>query len=350
MEWLDNLPLTYQDVVKRMRRVQEEYKEYMKCRENGATVRVIGPGLVRSGGKKDGMTFGKEKRNSTKSYETPMNQFQNHLDQASATVATWPAWKQNVLGTRRPPMKIGKSLENMTKDQRKTYPIARGLIDYFPDALAAIAHVSFVGNEQHNPGQPLYWARGKSTDQADCLMRHFLARGTLDNDGLRHTAKVAWRALAILQLEIENERIDAEPIEIPTKGRNDQFIQKGYGTPTYYLVGPMRGYDLYNFPAFDLAEDVGKSLGFNIINPANLDRAAGVNLPGTELTEDQLQDCIDRDVAAILKLNPKTDGVAVLPGWRESKGASAEVALAVWRGLEVLNAEGFKTVIYERRA
>ena len=42
-------------------------------------------------------------------------------------------------------------------------------------------------------------------DQADCLLRHFIDRGTLDNDGLRHTAKLAWRALAMLQLELEAE-------------------------------------------------------------------------------------------------------------------------------------------------
>ena len=29
--------------------------------------------------------------------------------------------------------------------------------------------------------------------------------GTLDTDGVRHAAKVAWRALALLQIEIENE-------------------------------------------------------------------------------------------------------------------------------------------------
>jgi dATP/dGTP diphosphohydrolase len=93
-----------------------------------------------------------------------------------------------------------------TAKDRKTYPIASGVLDYFPDAIAAIAHVSYVGNEQHNPGQPLHWAREKSTDQDDTLMRHFLERGKLDTDGLRHTAKLAWRALALLQLEIEAEQ------------------------------------------------------------------------------------------------------------------------------------------------
>jgi len=89
--------------------------------------------------------------------------------------------------------------------QRKATPIATGVIDYFPDAIAAVAAVSFIGNEQHNPGSPLHWDRAKSTDEADALMRHFVERGTLDGDGVRHTAKVAWRALAMLQKEIEAE-------------------------------------------------------------------------------------------------------------------------------------------------
>jgi hypothetical protein len=87
--------------------------------------------------------------------------------------------------------------------QRKARPICTGVLDYFPDALAAVAEVSRVGNEQHNPGQPLHWDRTKSTDQADCLLRHLADRGTLDTDGTRHSAKVAWRALALLQLELE---------------------------------------------------------------------------------------------------------------------------------------------------
>lgn len=87
--------------------------------------------------------------------------------------------------------------------RRKALPIATGVLDYFPDALAAVAHASKVGNDQHSPGQPLHWAKDKSTDEADCLIRHFLERGTLDTDGVRHSAKVAWRALAMLQREIE---------------------------------------------------------------------------------------------------------------------------------------------------
>lgn len=90
---------------------------------------------------------------------------------------------------------------------RKVYPVASGVLDYFPDALVAISNVSWKGNEQHNPGQPLHWARGKSADESDTLIRHFLQRGTMDSDGIRHSAKMAWRALALLQKEIESENL-----------------------------------------------------------------------------------------------------------------------------------------------
>lgn len=89
------------------------------------------------------------------------------------------------------------------KQQRKDIPIASGFVSYFPQAMAAVAHCSFVGNEQHNPGTPLHWDRSKSGDEADALMRHFMERGTVDTDGILHSAKVAWRAMAMLEKELE---------------------------------------------------------------------------------------------------------------------------------------------------
>jgi len=89
--------------------------------------------------------------------------------------------------------------------ERKKFPIASGVLDYFPDAIVAISQISYAGNEQHNPGLPLQWTRGKSTDEADTCMRHFLQRGTFDSDGMRHTAKAAWRMLALLQKELETD-------------------------------------------------------------------------------------------------------------------------------------------------
>lgn len=100
-----------------------------------------------------------------------------------------------------------------TGDERKRIPLASGVLDYFPDALAAVAEVSFIGNAKHNPGQPLHHARGKSMDHADCIARHLVQRGEaeiiqlggLPPMKIRHSAYLAWRALALLQEEIEKD-------------------------------------------------------------------------------------------------------------------------------------------------
>ena len=89
--------------------------------------------------------------------------------------------------------------------KRKNTPVFSGVLNYFPDALREVARCSKVGNDQHNAGQPLHWDRSKSTDELDALTRHLLEAGTIDTDGVRHSAKVAWRALANLQKEIEKD-------------------------------------------------------------------------------------------------------------------------------------------------
>lgn len=81
--------------------------------------------------------------------------------------------------------------------------MARGLLDYFPAALAEVARLSMEGNRKHNPGAELHWSRDKSADHADCIMRHLTERGTEDTDGFLHDVKVAWRALAQLQVALE---------------------------------------------------------------------------------------------------------------------------------------------------
>jgi hypothetical protein len=94
----------------------------------------------------------------------------------------------------------------LTAQERKERPVYSGVLRYFPLALLEIARVSYVGNEQHNPGAPVHWDREKSTDEADALVRHLLQAGEIDSDGLRHTAKAAWRALALLEKELEAAR------------------------------------------------------------------------------------------------------------------------------------------------
>jgi hypothetical protein len=104
-----------------------------------------------------------------------------------------------------PPAK-SKLLADMSDAERKAVPLLTGVVDYFLPALIEVAKVSKSGNDQHNPGEPLHWAKGKSTDHGNTAMRHLAQHGKIDSDGRRHTAKAAWRILAMLTMEIEAEQ------------------------------------------------------------------------------------------------------------------------------------------------
>lgn len=103
--------------------------------------------------------------------------------------------------------------------ERKDVPLFSGCLAYFPDALTEVARLSMAGNEKHNPGQPLHWSRDKSNDHADCIVRHQLEYDQLDpSDNFLHATKVAWRALAQLQILMEARRPQVKSGEwIPIK-------------------------------------------------------------------------------------------------------------------------------------
>jgi hypothetical protein len=90
---------------------------------------------------------------------------------------------------------------------RKAVPVYSGFVRYFPRAIAAVAELSRIGNDQHNPGEPLHWAREKSGDELDAATRHLIDAGTTDTDGVRHSTKLAWRAMANLEKELERDEI-----------------------------------------------------------------------------------------------------------------------------------------------
>jgi hypothetical protein len=112
--------------------------------------------------------------------------------------------------------------------------------------------LSRIGNEQHNPGAPLQWDRSKSGDELDALTRHLMEAGTIDTDGVRHSAKVAWRALANLQKEIEkieNENpqkiapgnwteVEAKEIRDGARHITAEAIE---GNPAYYNIKDLTG-------------------------------------------------------------------------------------------------------------
>jgi hypothetical protein len=92
------------------------------------------------------------------------------------------------------------------KVDRKGQPVFSGVLAYFPDALKYVSQVSKAGNDQHHKDKPLHWDRNKSTDDIDALSRHLIDHSVnpIDDDGILHLGKVAWRALATLQKYLEN--------------------------------------------------------------------------------------------------------------------------------------------------
>jgi len=92
--------------------------------------------------------------------------------------------------------------------QRKATPVFSGVLKYFPNAIKEVSKCSQVGNDQHHPDKPLHWDMNKSKDEYDALTRHLIdhAIEPLDDDGVLHLTKVAWRALAGLERYLTNKQ------------------------------------------------------------------------------------------------------------------------------------------------
>jgi len=91
--------------------------------------------------------------------------------------------------------------------QRKATPVFSGVLKYFPNAIKEVSKCSQVGNDQHHPDKPLHWDMEKSKDEYDALTRHLIDHTIepLDDDGVLHLTKVAWRALAGLERYLTNK-------------------------------------------------------------------------------------------------------------------------------------------------
>lgn len=102
--------------------------------------------------------------------------------------------------------------------------------------------------------------------------------------------------------------------------------------PVVYVAGPMRGIPKYNHPAFYEAEAMLVSMGFDVINPARLDKDEGFDIDALPDDFDwntfpdglQIRDVFKRDTKAICD---KAQFIYMLPKWPRSKGARAERAL-----------------------
>ena len=91
------------------------------------------------------------------------------------------------------------------QDERNKMCLFDGFMAYFPNAMAEVSKLSFAATQQHHPDQPMHWDRSKSTDHLNKIGRHMIDAGKLDDKGQRHSAALAWRAMANLQEELERD-------------------------------------------------------------------------------------------------------------------------------------------------
>jgi hypothetical protein len=96
-------------------------------------------------------------------------------------------------------------------------------------------------------------------------------------------------------------------------------------TPRVYLSGPMTGLPELNFPAFHAEADRLRGLGYDVVNPAEINPDA--SMPWSE--------CMRADIKALCDC----DVIALLPGWGASSGAHLELHIAHRIGLQVKTVE-----------
>lgn len=112
--------------------------------------------------------------------------------------------------------------------------------------------------------------------------------------------------------------------------------------PYLYLAGPMRGIADFNFPAFNSAAAILRNQGFRVFSPAENDSKKHGNIFKTKTGDESalaattgwtINKALEDDTRFICR---HATGIAMLPGWRRSKGARAELALAKALGLTVI--------------
>jgi len=121
------------------------------------------------------------------------------------------------------------------KIRKGDWPIWDYMFGYFPKAWLEEVRVAVTGNKQHNPGEKLHWARGKSMDQLNTAFRHLFdyakakSEGAIvprDARGMAVLAQSIWRLKAQLELDLEEEIGRQNCIPVPSSIKPDQHVQR----------------------------------------------------------------------------------------------------------------------------
>jgi hypothetical protein len=87
-----------------------------------------------------------------------------------------------------------------------------------------------------------------------------------------------------------------------------------------YIAGPMSGIADLNYPLFNDTEVALFDLGYDVRNPANIDNMFPI-IDGEERDHPWY-------MRRALPMLCEADGICILPGWLDSKGAKGEVQIA----------------------
>jgi nucleoside 2-deoxyribosyltransferase len=92
-----------------------------------------------------------------------------------------------------------------------------------------------------------------------------------------------------------------------------------------YIAGPMTGIPDFNHRSFNEAAERWREAGWEVVNPVELD----------DTTHKPRSYYMRQDIKALMDC----DAIAMLSGWEQSAGASAEQAAALAVGIPVFSAE-----------
>lgn len=90
-----------------------------------------------------------------------------------------------------------------------------------------------------------------------------------------------------------------------------------------YISGPMSNMPEHNFPAFNSAAKYLRGLGYDVINPAEINTAD---------ESKTWRQCMELDIVALVTC----DTVVTLEGWENSRGANLEVHIGKELGMNII--------------
>lgn len=140
----------------------------------------------------------------------------------------------------------------------------------------------------------------------------------------------AWRAgfepeaiaEAIRAKQQKNEGRNWPDWRTAAPGKAIEHVRNEAPRKRIYISGPMTGIQDFNFPAFHAEADRLRALGYDVVNPAEIN-------PDTTM---EWHECMRRDLAELLTC----DALALMDGWQKSAGAHLEMHVAHRVGMEIV--------------